>query len=83
MSADFFHFVENSDCFYAVLHLGVAGTQAYLRPDEPDVYEFGEKPRDRMLPLRLLTGQYSGSTDVVTKMLLGNPSDSKLRQCTK
>ncbi|CAB3978428.1 mediator of RNA polymerase II transcription subunit 16 isoform X1 [Paramuricea clavata] len=62
---------------------GVAGKQAYLKPDEPDVFEFGEKPRDRMVPLRLLTSQYCGNIDVVTKMFLGNASDCKLRQCTK
>ncbi|XP_028400327.1 mediator of RNA polymerase II transcription subunit 16-like [Dendronephthya gigantea] len=62
---------------------GITGKQAYLKPDEPDVYEFGDKPRDRMLPLRLLTTQYSGHVDVVTKQFLGNASDRKLRQCTK
>ena len=62
---------------------GVTGKQAYLKPDEPDVYEFGEKPRERMLPLRLLTSQYSGNVDVVTKIFLGNTSDDKLRQCTR
>ena len=61
----------------------MTGKQAYLKPDVPDVYEFGEKPRKRMLPLRLLTSQYSGNVDVVTKIFLGNTSDDKLRQCTR
>ncbi|XP_046840537.1 mediator of RNA polymerase II transcription subunit 16-like isoform X2 [Xenia sp. Carnegie-2017] len=62
---------------------GIIGQQSYLNPNEPDVYEYGQKPRERMLPLRLLTSQYNGDVDVVSKFLLGNDSGVILRRCTR
>lgn len=62
---------------------GVTGTHTYSKPGEWDQYVFGEKPRDRMLPLKLLTTQCSGDIDVVRKLFLGNISHERLRQCTK
>lgn len=65
------------------LSIGIIGQQSYLNPNEPDVYEYGQKPRERMLPLRLLTSQYNGDVDVVSKFLLGNDSGVILRRCTR
>lgn len=62
---------------------GVTGKNACFKAGEPDEYVFGEKRRDRMLPLRLLTTQFNGHIDVVRKLFLGDIANEKLRQCTK
>lgn len=62
---------------------GVTGKNTCFKPGEAEEYVFGEKQRDRMRSLRLLTTQFDGYIDVVQKLFLGNFPNEKLRQCTK